>query len=345
MTVDGSPHADPQGSGATADGWSVETVAGSSNAPGPDAAPEAAATPHQPAAATDLPTRRVRFEYPDDFDPMWAPQLPEFAAAANAISLGMPYAEPQFIRAVQSTYDRLDPELRARTDSYADQETGHYTQHARLNAIVVARYPTMRHVQRLLAANDAWVERRSQRFRVAYAASGETISYSVARWTEARLGTLMDRADPIAATLYCWHLAEEIEHKSSTYDVFEATDGSRLRYAWTAAIGFVTITLFTFLGALVQLHGEKRLRYPICWYRLFALGISMAFETLPTLVVSSLPGHHPNDFVDPIYLPTWLGQYDPVTATMPLWGAVPGGARTAPWTEPAPSASSSSQVG
>jgi predicted metal-dependent hydrolase len=279
---------------------------------------------------TELAHRRIAFEYPPDFDPMWAPQFPEFAAAANGISLGMPYAEPQFIRAVTSTFDRLDPELRARTEAYVRQETGHFTQHACLNAIVTARYPGLRRVERLLALNDAWVERRSPRFKVAYAASGETISYGVARWTEAHLGTLMDRSDPVAATLFCWHLAEEIEHKSSTYDVFEATDGSRLRYAWTAIVGFVTILFFTFIGALVQMHGEKRLRYPVCWYRLIKLGVSVAFEVIPTLVVSSLPGHHPSDFVDPIFLPVWLGQYDPVTGTMPLWRSHPGGPTTAP---------------
>lgn len=289
----------------------------------PSDAPERVAPP-------DLAHRRITFEYPPDFDPMWAPEFPEFAAAANGISLGMPYAEPQFIRAVSSTFDQLDRDLRERTEAYVRQETGHFTQHARLNTIVTARYPGLRRVERLLAINDAWVERRSQKFRVAYAASGETISYGVARWTEARLGTLMDRADPVAATLFCWHLAEEIEHKSSTYDVFEATDGSRLRYAWSALIGFTTIVFFAFLAALVQLHGDKRLRYPVCWYRLFKLGISMAFEVMPTLAVSALPGHHPRDFVDPIFLPVWLGQYDPVTGTMPLWGSLPDGPSTAP---------------
>lgn len=291
----------------------------------PEPAPESGA----------LSIRRITFEYPERFEPMWAPHLPEFAAAANAISLGMPYAEPQFIRAVESTYDRLEPKLRARTEDYVTQETGHFTQHERLNAIVTDRYPATRHVQRMLAANDRWIERRSPRFKVAYAASGETISYGVARWTEAHLGRLMDRADPVAATLYCWHLAEEIEHKSATFDVFEATDGSRLRYAWAALVGFATITFFTLLGALVQLHGEKRLRYPVCWFRLVTLGVSMAFEVLPTLVVSALPGHHPTDFTDPIFLPAWLDQYDPATGTMPLWGELPGGATTAP-SHPAP---------
>mgnify|MGYP000876718157 CR=1 FL=1 len=60
-----------------------------------------AAEPH--AVEAPLPVRRVSFYYPADTDPMWAPHLPEFAAAANAISLGMPYAEPLFIKAVRST--------------------------------------------------------------------------------------------------------------------------------------------------------------------------------------------------------------------------------------------------
>ncbi len=276
------------------------------------------------SAEAVLPTRRVTFTYPDDMHPMWAPHLPEFAAAANAISLGMPYAEPLFIRAMRSTFDRIDPELRARSESYIRQETGHHTQHKKFNDIVVAHYPAVRHVQRLMAINDRWVWRRSPRFRVAYAAAGETISYGVARWTEAHLGELMDRSEPVAATLFCWHLAEEIEHKANTYDVFEATDGSRLRYALAALVGFTTIATFTFLGALVQLWSENRLRYPLTWFRLIRLSVSMAFVLVPTLVLSSLPGHHPNDFTDPIYLPQWLGQYDPETATMPLWGTTPG---------------------
>ena len=278
-------------------------------------------TPDEVATEHVLPVRRVTFAYAEDMNPMWVPHMPEFAAAANAISLGMPYAEPLFIKAVRSTYDRLDDDLRARSDSYVRQETGHHTQHKRFNDVISARYPGTLVVQRLMAANAAWVWRRSPRFRVAYAASGETISYGVARWTEAHLGEMMDRADPVPATLFLWHLAEEIEHKSNTYDVFEATDGSRLRYAWSAIIGLLTITAFTALGVLVQLWGEKRLRYPVTWFRLAKLAVSLIFVLVPTLVISSLPGHHPRDFTDPIYLPAWLSQYDPVTETMPLWSS------------------------
>jgi predicted metal-dependent hydrolase len=265
--------------------------------------------------------RRVRFEYPDDFDPMWCPHLPEFAAAANGISLGMPYAEPLFIKVVRTTFGELDPELRARSESYIRQETGHHTQHRHFNDLVTARYPATARVQRWMATGTDWVWRSPPRFRVAFTAAGETISYSVARWTEANLGRLMDGADPLPATLFCWHLAEEIEHKANTYDVFEATDGSRLRYAAAAAVAFTSILLLAGLAALVQLWYEKRLRYPLTWWRLGRLAVSLGFELITTLVVSSLPGHHPDDFVDPVYLPRWLQGYDPEQGTMPLWNA------------------------
>lgn len=178
-----------------------------------------------------LPVRRVRFELPDDLDPRWAPHLPEFAAAANAVSLGMPYAEPLFIKAVRSTYDRIDDDLRERTETYVRQETGHHTQHKRFNDVIGHEYPSTVRLQRWMQRSADGVWRRSPRFRVAYAAGGETISYGVARWTEAHVARLMDGADPVVSTLFLWHLGEEIEHKSSTYDVFEATDGSKLRYA------------------------------------------------------------------------------------------------------------------
>jgi uncharacterized protein len=280
-----------------------------------------------PVATDVLPVRRVSFEYPEDFDPAWAPHLPEFAAASNVVSLMMPYAEPLFIRAVRSTFDRLDDQQRAAAETYIRQEVGHHTQHKRFNELVVARYPSLARIERLIAANARWVWRRSPRFRVAYAAGGETISYGVARWTEKNAGALMDRADPVAATLYLWHLGEEVEHKASTYDVFEATDGSRLRYAAAMACGFVSISLFTVIGTLLQLGADRRLFNPVSWWRMLRLAVSMAFTLVPVMVVSAMPGHHPREMSDPVLLVAWLGQYDEATGTLPLWGR---GATSAP---------------
>lgn len=282
--------------------------------------------PTERATTGLLPVRRITFEFPPDMDPAWAPHLPEFAAAANAVSLGMPYAEPLFIKAVRSTFDRIDDDLRERSETYIRQEVGHHTQHKRFNDIVSARYPATVRLQRWMARCADWVWGRSRRFCVAYAAGGETISYGVARWTEDHVAELMDRADPVAATLFLWHLGEEIEHKASTYEVFEAVDGSKPMYAFAMAVGFVNISVFTIIGTLMQLWADRRLWNPLCWFRMIRLAVSLAFELLPVMVVSALPGHHPRQFTDPTYLPRWLSQYDPETATMPLWGSGPAAA-------------------
>ena len=53
----------------------------------------------------------------------------------------MPYAEPLFIKAVRSTFGEIDDDLRARSETYIRQETGHHTQRKQFGDIVSARYP------------------------------------------------------------------------------------------------------------------------------------------------------------------------------------------------------------
>lgn len=270
-----------------------------------------------------LPVRRVRFEYPDDTDPAWNRRFPEFACAANSISLLMPYAEPYFVHSVRRAMDSLgDEALRTQTKDYLGQETQHHVQHRKFNDIVAARYTGIPRVERWIARTYGWLDRtRSERFNVAFAAGSETIAFAIARWSEQHLSTLFDGSDNDAATLYLWHLAEEVEHKSAAFDVFEAVDGSRLRYAWAMSLSCAILTWFTLVATIVMLKGEHRLLRPVAWFRLLRWAISLAFCVLPLMASSAMPGHHPSSFADPVYLPTWLRQYDPATGTMPIWRA------------------------
>jgi len=274
-------------------------------------------------SGSDLVVRRIRLDYPDGFNPLWNPRFPEFAAAANGISLLMPYAEPYFVHTAHTALAELDDDaLRDRTLDFMRQEGQHHRQHRRFNDQLLARYPRLARLERRIERTYGWFDRtRSLRFNVAFSAGSECIAYSLARWTEKHLGRLFDDADPIASTLYLWHLAEEVEHKEAAFDVFEAVDGSRLRYAWATTISVVLLAWFVWRAALVQLAGEGRAWYPVTWFRLSRWSVSLAFTMLPTLAVSALPGHHPRRFADPVYLPAWLRQYDPDTGTIPVWRA------------------------
>jgi predicted metal-dependent hydrolase len=270
-----------------------------------------------------LPLRRVTFTYPEDMDPAWIVDKPEFAHMANGLSLLMPYAEPLFIKAVRSGLpDVADPELRARTEEYIKQEVGHYTEHKRFNAIIRRRHPKVARIEGWMKRCADWVTNtRSRNFNMAFAAGGEIMSFLLARWVDRRAGDLFVDADPVVTTMFLWHLAEEVEHKSMAFDVYDAVDGSKLRYALAMVTGTVLLFWFVWLAALTMLRDDGRLfRFGTHW-RLFRFGLSAAFELLPAMLVSALPGHHPSDFADPIYLTTLLRQYDPVTETMPLWQA------------------------
>jgi predicted metal-dependent hydrolase len=267
-----------------------------------------------------LPVRRVRFHYPDDMDPAWVPGAPEFAYAANGLSLLMPYAEPLFIKAVRSAFPVIDDDLRARTEPYIKQEVGHYREHERFNEIIRRHHPGVARVERWMNRTAEWIAtRRSRNFNLAFASGGEIMSFLLARWVDRHAGRLFTGADPVPTTLFLWHLAEEVEHKSSAFDVYDRVDGSKLRYAVAMVMGMVLLGWYAWLSAMVMLRDDGRLFSPVSHWRLLRFALSLAFELFPSMLVSALPGHRPADFADPVLLTTWLRQYDPATRTMPIW--------------------------
>jgi len=275
-----------------------------------------------------LTVRRVTLDYPDDFDPCWVPRFPEFAHAANGVSLMMPFAEPYFVKSIRGTLPDLPPDLQRVTADYLRQELAHHVQHRRFNELVTARYPHVARVERWMKGTYGWLSRtRSRKFNVAFAAGSETIAYALARWVEKHLGTLFDDADPLATSLFLWHLAEEVEHKAVAYDVFESTDGSRIRYAWASSVSLVLLIFFVWASALAMLRTDGRIFSPIAHIRLARWSVSLGFEVLPTMLVSALPGHNPSRLTDPIYLPRWLSAFDPDTGLLKPWGGKAAGPR------------------
>ena len=274
-----------------------------------------------------VPVRRVRFTWPDDFDPNWAPSHPELAAAANAVSLLMPYVEPYIVGCVRSEASRLadsganspaETLLVGRAQAYAAQEAQHHAQHRRFNDLLVASRPELKRVERLTRWTMARLRRRSTRFGLAYAAAFETMAFVAARWVDRHL-SLLRGAEPRATTFFLWHLAEEVEHKEVAFDVYEASGGGRLRYAGAAVVAATMLSGLSWLGCLSLLAGQGRLWNPLAHLRLARWSLSFVFAALPVLVLSALPGHHPRDLVDPAGLEHWLDHLDTATATVPEW--------------------------
>lgn len=264
--------------------------------------------------------RKVTFTYPDDLEPVWSPNMPEFSIAANSISLLMPHVEPYVIKAVKSAGDQLEPELASAADAFCAQEAQHHRQHQNFNRILAQHYPGVGRLERWMKLTYDWLWRtRSQGFSLAFAAGAETVAYTLARWTESRMGRLFYNAEPTMATLFLWHLAEEVEHKSVAYDVYTEVDGRRWLLAvamfWAA---FIT-GVFGIMGSLYMLKVERKLFRPGTYLRMIPWTVSFIFDLLPAMAVGSLlKNHHPSDLTDPQWFSVFLQGYDPETRTIPV---------------------------
>jgi predicted metal-dependent hydrolase len=282
---------------------------------------------------SELRTRRVSFSFPDDLDPAWTPRNPEVAIAANSVSMLMPHVEPYIVRTMRAAAPQLDPETQQVVTEFNRQELRHHAEHRRFNDLVIARYPGLARVDGWMRRTYGWLGRtRSLEFSVAFAASSETAAFAMARWTESHMRTIFDGADELTSTLFLWHLAEEVEHKSVAFDVHRACGGRRRQYAAAATLTILLLTWFAFLCSVVMLRGQRRLHSPLAWFRMLRLVLSVAFDVLPAIGVSMMKDHHPSDLSDPALLTAWLRNFDPDTATMPLWSpagsASPAAARS-----------------
>lgn len=265
-------------------------------------------------------SRRLRFDWSGIDVDDWHPELPEFAAGANAISLLMPHAEPYVISAVRSAAVRIDDaDVCDRAHVWAAQEANHHRVHRGFNDRLTAESRVARGLDRIAAFIFARLARRSVAFGVAFAAAFEIIAFCSARWAEAGLRRLFGGADVTAASMFLWHLAEEIEHKGIAHDVFLATPGARRRYPVALAVAFVSLIGFTVVGGISLFLRRRQALNPVRWMRLVAWGFGLAFVLLPVAAASLSRNFHPDDLVDPAWMAGWLREFDVETQTLPLW--------------------------
>ncbi len=70
---------------------------------------------------TTVPHRPIQLVWQDDTRACWQPIKPEFAAAVNALSLGMPYGEPYVMKAVRDALPDVDDQaLKLEVNAYLE---------------------------------------------------------------------------------------------------------------------------------------------------------------------------------------------------------------------------------
>jgi predicted metal-dependent hydrolase len=181
----------------------------------------------------DITVRRIRFSFeaPIDFD------VPDEQLGAMLPALGlsmtMPYLEPYLIRTMTVALEEIrDPVLAEDARRFSQQEGHHFRNHAMLNEQLRRQFgdATARHLLAIEDDLEADYRRFSQkkplRFNLAYAEGFEAMTCAGAL-AAAEHGTFENDSLP-GGEIWTWHMAEEIEHRTVAFQVYEHLVGGYL---------------------------------------------------------------------------------------------------------------------
>ncbi len=196
---------------------------------------------------TEITVRRMAFEWPDDLPILPNPDDISQSCELVALSFTLPYLEPYLIRTMRvAGKEDISPELAQDLKAFSKQEAQHHQNHSRINNIVRAKLPpetalAVRALEDKLEADyQRYTETKSLKFNLAYAEGFEAMTLALAL---SLLATPPQGSDESWANLLAWHLAEEVEHRTVTFDAYDKIYGgylyrlfaatrSQLHYLW-----------------------------------------------------------------------------------------------------------------
>lgn len=185
---------------------------------------------------TDLTVRRLLIDLEVPLQRHWCNGDPFLTAFFNALSMSFPQGEQFFIDAVRDGAKQLPEaahaEVQAEVRGFIGQEATHRRIHALFNAhllqqgLVNGWEPRAQQRTDLLKGSDP-------RHPLAVTAATEHFTAIFAHWLLEHPSLFNDRTEPRLKTLWMWHCAEEAEHRSTAFDLYQALGGNQeWRIVW-----------------------------------------------------------------------------------------------------------------
>lgn len=198
---------------------------------------------------TELVVRRLLIDLETPFARHWCGGDAFRTALFNALSMSFPVGEQFFIDSVRNGFKALPADRQERFKCEVQGFIGQEATHRRIHALFNG------HLEKQGFVN-AWAPRASKRLKLlegadprhwlAITAANEHFTAIFAEWM-LRHHDRLDGSEARLKTMWLWHSAEESEHKSTAFDLYQALGGS---HAWRI-IWFRRVTLI-FLGDTVR---------------------------------------------------------------------------------------------
>jgi len=218
---------------------------------------------------TELTVRRLQVDLETPFDRHWCGGDAFRTALFNALSMSFPVGEQLFIDSVKKGLAALPAERReamaAEVQGFIGQEATHRRIHERFNAQLAAQGFVNHWERRILARRARLLE------PVAEARAWAGVTAATEHWTAifaqhllAHPG-LLAGAEPRLAALWQWHSAEELEHRSTAFDLYRALGGNELWRRRLFRIVSLNFVLDTARQTVNNLWRDGALLRPSTW--------------------------------------------------------------------------------
>lgn len=206
--------------------------------------------------------RQVKFDWENS--PLhWIPQDPLASHAVNHFSFTLVRGEYFFCRMFNKALPLItDDKLRDDVKVFIRQEAIHSQAHKISIEDYLQRYgiDTAEQYQRVVSLFDRLLadkpmgmtlpkalDKQWLMFRICLVAAAEHYTCALGQYVLTLTKWEQRGADPVVSDLFTWHCAEEVEHRTVAYDLYQHLSGN---YAMRVAVMAITAPVFTYLMAI-----------------------------------------------------------------------------------------------
>jgi len=220
----------------------------------------------------NIAPRRFRIDYSDshEISKHWVQNNGFLTHWMNAYTLTIPGGEDFNVRTIRSYIDNIsDEKLKSTAQGFVAQELSHGKAHEKfLNVLDKQGYNSKVFLSIYNFVSFKVLEPLSTKLsKLAFVVAIERINEIIA---EVNLEAgLLDDSPKQAALLYQWHFAEEIEHKSVAFDIYQDVSGNRFMLAYSTLICYLVNMFFLVFGAFSCSIQDGSILSPKNWLRGF----------------------------------------------------------------------------
>ena len=179
---------------------------------------------------TDLVVRKLLVDLNTPFAARWNGGDAFRSAFFSALSMSFPVGEQFFMDSVRAGFKTLPEDKRAQFATEVQGFVGQEATHRRIHALFNGHLERMGYANTIAERATARIKKQAHldpRMHVAGTAATEHFTALFADWM-LRHPEALEGAEERLQTLWLWHSAEESEHRSTAFDIYQAMGGSHV---------------------------------------------------------------------------------------------------------------------